>query len=90
MSMNLHARTKKGEINLYQTPTWLTYAATIDHNGAVRYSVGNANAKRALHIYCQWAESLGGHDEDSREALREHVEYVKSRINDPGLEVYVL
>lgn len=96
MSMNLYAKCKSGEIELWQTPTQITYMILVDGDGVVRSAKGY-RAKRALHSYIRWVEgSMDGawksekELNDYREIVKSHVEYVKSFLDKAGLKVYYL
>lgn len=97
MSMNLHAESRGKAIELWQTPTWVTYMALVDCDGNVRSSVKGKEARRAIFIYLEWAKSsLSGtwkdaaRLEESRRRVTSHVEYVKDAIADGRIEVYML
>ena len=77
MSMNLHS----DEVDLWQTPTWISYLSLRDSNGDER------PLEEALHVYISWVESLteGGWEsmeelENMRDRVRQHVEEVKEGV----------
>jgi len=77
MSMNLHAI----GVDLWQTPTWITYLALFDSNGDER------SLEEALHIYISWVETHtegvwnSAEDHESmRERVRNHIEEVKTDV----------
>ena len=77
MSMNLHS----DEVDLWQTPTWITYLALWDSNSDER------PLEESLHVYISWVESHteGGWEstealENMRDRVRHHVEEVKEDV----------
>lgn len=75
MSMNLYC----DEIELWQTPTWVSELAVYDCNGEER------DVEETIYIYASWvASTLNGRWEDAEEAaearlrVKEHVEAVKN------------
>ena len=56
MSMNLYARVNKQRIELWQTPTSITYMCMMDTDG-VHSEFTGAKAKRALRCYLEWVMS---------------------------------
>lgn len=95
MSMNLHAESEKGEIKLWQTPTWVTDALLIDDKGGIRERSGK-EARRALRGYMQWviSHSNNGTTEEDRAIIRmnvhDHLEYIRGHIKDKSLKVYMV
>lgn len=57
MSMNLNARNGKDTIELWQTPTHISFMCCTNQYGKVVEMRGR-NAKRALHMYLAWARSV--------------------------------
>lgn len=97
MSMNLHAKSAKGDFGLWQTPTWVTYACLINENGEIKSEVKGKAAKRALYIYLQWFSGrLNGirgtlEELESRQAqTQEHISNIISRMEERSLKVYLL
>jgi hypothetical protein len=76
--MNLHC----DKIELYQTPTWVTYMCTMDVNGKHGYAKG-PDAKRALYCYLEWCSSRGrkisNNDEEYREMQEDHAACLNHR-----------
>lgn len=96
MSMNLHARVKDETIELWQTPTQITYTICVDENGVAQELRGR-NARRALQAYIQWVKLSTNGAWKSLEALEEaradvkhHLEYVTKYLDRKGLVVYYL
>lgn len=93
MSMNLNATTKNGAIDLWQTPTQISYTILPEGSGEVK----GAKAKDALIRYMEWVKySTNGawnsveELQDAKQRVDEHLEYVKGFINDKTLCVWVM
>lgn len=93
MSMNLKARTKTGVINLWQTPTQISYTILPATVGEVK----GEKAKDALIRYMEWVKySTNGawnsveELQDAKQRVEEHLEYVRAFINDKTLRVWVM
>ncbi len=94
MSMNLHCN----KLDLWQTPTHITYMCMMTHEGV--YSELNGNdAIRALRIYMQWVSSFipmictqddKKRIEELQQRVDSHLEEVQNVLNDPDLTVYYL
>ena len=54
MSMNLHCN----KIDLWQTPTHITYMCMINNDGKIEYELTGKKALRALYIYIEWVKGL--------------------------------
>ena len=84
MSMNLHC----DEVELWQTPTWLTHVALYDCKGDER------PADETQHIYLNWVVSqLNGsyHSVEDAELARDRVKYHKQEVIDANIqEFYIL
>ncbi len=94
MSMNLHAKTVSGSIELWQTPTQITYTICVDENGIAGELKGKA-AKRAMQAYKQWVlGSLNGRwtsikdIEEHKQSIKEHILEIDKRMLERGLVVY--
>ena len=94
--MNLNAISKSGKIELWQTPSQISYTICVDENGVAGELTGK-NAKRALQAYCQWIRysTNGGWNsveelEDARALVKEHLEYVESFLESKGLKVWIM
>lgn len=72
--MNLNIRVDGNFINIWQTPTQISY--TILPDG---YAKG-VKAKEAIIRYCKWVEGSTNGKWSSREELREHVEMCKEHL----------
>jgi hypothetical protein len=93
MSMNLNATTKNGVINLWQTPTQITYTILPASIGEVK----GKKATDALMRYMEWVKySTDGvwnnveELQDAKQRVDEHLEYVRKFINDKSLRVWVM
>lgn len=80
MSMNLHAKYNNNEIDLIQTPTWVTKLCLYKYDGTKR------KWKDTRHLYCQWV--LGTFltnrvlkNEKEVEEYNEDKKYYKDHIN---------
>ncbi len=84
MSMNLHC----DEVELWQTPTWLTHVALYDCKGDERL------VDETQHIYLNWVVSqLNGsyHSVEDAELARDRVKYHKQEVIDANIqEFYIL
>lgn len=93
MSVNLIARTKNGEIHLWQTPSWVTQMCLINSDNEIKRCKGKS-AFRAMYCYIAWVRGqLNGvypSDEalkEKREIINSHVDYVEANIKKPRLIV---
>lgn len=83
MSMNLYAEYGSEVIELWQTPTHISYMCCMDQHGRVVEMRGR-NAKRALYVYIAWISDVTGIFDSVeelnayRKPIDDHVEYVKS------------
>lgn len=87
--MNLHAEDESGrELNLWQTPTWVSYMCLLNHKNERR------KWKDTRHIYLEWVKSNSQGSFASIEESDEIGERVKSQVKevmDAGkLEFYVM
>lgn len=96
MSENLYAETKNGEIELWKTPTQITYMCLVNVNGEI-VEKKNKQAQLALQIYLQWVkESINGiyssqeQIDNRKQAIESHIQYIKRFLNEPSLKVYFL
>jgi hypothetical protein len=86
MSMNLHS----DAVDLWQTPTWITYLAMYDADKRQR------PVNETTHIYCEWVQSQLNGAWDSCEQLdaersrvNYHLQEVRS-VPPHELEYYIL
>ncbi len=97
MSMNLHC----DQLDLLQTPTWLTYACLMRPDGKIdSHPESIEGMKRALYIYLEWAGDLGlkvaRTDEEckqmdlDRENFNYHKQAVIALMDDPKLRVCMI
>ena len=97
MSMNLHARTKKEVIKLWQTPTQISYNIL---PSSIEEATGK-KAQEALERYLEWAglnyhyswmgQFLSCEDEKtSMQEVKEHIQYVSRFMKDRTLTVWVM
>jgi len=94
MSANLHARTKKEVIELWQTPTQISYTilpSSIEE-------VTGKKAQEALERYLEWV-SYGLHEHlrlpfyeqyIKLQDVKEHMQYVSRFMNNRTLTVWVM
>lgn len=92
MSMNLMC----DELELYQTPTHITYMCLVNKSGLVRPKVTGNKAKRALQMYLRWVQSTidgvwedAGALQSARDALDDHVAEVEDTIIGKGKDLVV-
>lgn len=92
MSMNLHARTKKEVINLWQTPTQISYTIL---PSSIEEATGK-KAQEALERYLEWVGySYTGQflsHEDKKilmQEVKEHIQYVNRFMKNRTLTVWV-
>ena len=100
MSMNLNASVgdKIGDkrIDLWQTPTYISYMCCVDDEGFIKGELKGKEAKRALNAYCCWVkEQLNGKwsDSESYEYMKKNIEghviEIRKHIKDKKLKVWV-
>jgi len=103
MSVNLTAKTAKGPIDLWQTPSWVTSACLVAGRSTVRstnaaslYCRGK-DAAIALEVYICWVKGQLDSVWDSKEELTYHqnltsghIKMVRKRSREKGLEVGLL
>ncbi len=97
MSMNLVAFVGKEEVNLYQTPTHITYMCLMNKDGLIEHELTGDEAKRALFLYLEWVKSTNNgvwEDEEALESARQrlgfHVSSIMEIINEEALVVSVI
>ena len=83
MSMNLIATSKNGEVNLWQTPTWVSYMCLESWKMAKDGYPKNRHWKDTRKIYLDWCYSYtqGVFDTDGtdmRKVYKEHKDYIMS------------
>ena len=93
MSMNLHARTKKEVIDLWQTPTQISYTIL---PSSIEEATGK-KAQEALERYLEWVGySWTGelfYHEDKKILMKEiedHIQYVSRFMKNRTLTVWVM
>ena len=94
MSMNLHCN----QLDLWQTPTFVTYMCTMQPEGHVGNDLTGDDAKRALHMYIQWAKDQNvkvtrtAEDaefaKDRRAVIDRHICEVLEVLDSPALKVW--
>lgn len=96
MSMNLHAKTCSGTIDLWQTPTYITRMCLMSASGQ-KNRVKGKRATRALRCYIEYCRgTLDGSWSSSVdlqlriESFREHKKFIDTIINEKSLEVYMM
>ena len=93
MSMNLNAATRNGAIDLWQTPTQISFTILPSTVGWVE----GTKASEALLRYMEWVKysTNGAWDsseelQDAKRRVNEHLEYVRGFVNDKTLRVWVM
>lgn len=93
MSMNLNACTKKLKLNLWQTPTSVSYTILPPSTGC---DVKGKKAQLALESYCEWVKGhLNGcwNDQEAYKQMKERVEqhliHISPHMKDPSLQVWI-
>ena len=94
MSMNLHARTKKETIDLWQTPTQISYTIL---PSSIEEATGK-KAQEALERYLEWViYSMHGrlrlscYEPDmTLDEIKRHVQYVSRFMKNRTLTVWVM
>ena len=94
MSMNLHCN----QLDLWQTPTWITYMCTMLPNGYVGNNLEGDDAKRALHMYTEWVgsqtmsvtenEEEAARADERRAIINEHIAKVRDAAESADLKVW--
>jgi len=72
MSMNLYSP----QLDLWQTPTWVTYLALYDGDGNER------TLKEKKHIYASWVKSQGNGSYPDREAAEFHRQAINGHLSE--------
>jgi len=72
MSMNLHSP----QLDLWQTPTWVTYLALYDAGGNMR------TLEETKHIYGSWVKSTGNGSYPDREAAELSRQRIKAHLSE--------
>jgi len=92
MSMNLTAKNKDGYINLWQTPTQISYTILPPTITVAK----NKKAVEAIERYCSWvryssngAWSSQKDYEEHCDIIKEHLKYIKKEMTKSKLEVSV-
>lgn len=91
MSMNLYAKINGVKLDLWQTPTYITYICLMHHDG-IHNDVTGQDAVKALMCYQEWvSHNLDGvwTDEEEYEFMKERVDYQISLVND-AIQKYVV
>ena len=97
MSMNLHASCDNKSLDLWQTPTYITYMCCVNDKGQVISELKGKRAIGALRSYIEWVKgSAGGvfqtleYAENKRTTVYEHVEYIENAINSGYIKVWIM
>lgn len=92
MSMNLYCN----KIELWQTPTYISYMCMVSSSGLILSVVKNKRAKQALYCYIHWVKStLNGVWEDpevlqiNTDNVNDHIKDILNIINKPDLKVEI-
>ena len=90
MSMNLNARNKKGKIELWQTPTQISYTILPSGNAS------GGEALAALERYKMWVKHSirGVYDSEEelkykRETIKAHLSYLE-KVSKNGLVLWIM
>ena len=93
MSANLHARTKKEVIDLWQTPTQISYTIL---PSSIEEATGK-KAQEALERYLEWVgyswhgQFLSHKDKkNTMKEIEEHIHYVNKFMKNRTLTVWVM
>ena len=97
MSMNLHASCDNKSLDLWQTPTYITYMCCVNDKGQVIGELKGKRAIRALRSYIEWVkgEARGTFQtiedaEDKRTIVNKHVKYIEDAINTGHIRVWIM
>jgi len=97
MSINLHMEVKRIKIDLWQTPTFITYMCLVNDKGKVRGAVKGKEARRSLYIYLEWVRSHASgmfkSSEDANDArltVNEHLEELLKYVDERSLILYMM
>ena len=98
MSMNLYIRVDGKDLNVYQTPTHITYMCLVDSNGKIKPEVYGKKALRAIHTYLLWVDQKSdgvyedaAHAKSAKNYVEEHKKYILDSISSfKKLEVYTI
>lgn len=74
--MNLTLKVDGRDIELWQTPTYITYMCLMDSDGKYSTKTNPEEAKRAIQLYLTWVDSTTNGVWESSEALNEAHEYL--------------
>lgn len=94
MSMNLHCDV----IELWQTPTQITFMCMVQPDGAVPFELKGKKAKHALEIYKQWVRFFTNGKtwkndismEQADESVKSHLREIEEATKNKRIKVYVL
>ena len=91
MSINLNISSNLGKLDIYQTPTYVSYMCVVDGKGDLKSRQGK-KALRSIQIYLQWVESIKNetfaNEEDAkarRDSVNEHINTVKEWIEESAV-----
>ena len=98
MSMNLYIKVDGECLNVYQTPTHITYMCLVNSKNEIKPSITGKKALRVVYAYLYWVDSTsdGIYEtiEDAqcqRSVVRKHREYILGALLEhKKLEVYTL
>lgn len=83
MSMNLTLKVNSRNIELWQTPTYITYMCLMDSDGKYSTKTELEEAKRAIHCYLTWVESTTNGVWDNHQDYL----YARKQMNDHVKEI---
>ena len=82
MSMNLHLKINGKEIDLFQTPTHITYMCTMTNSGVPAFKLTGKKAHRAIYCYTEYVSSFSSTD---------HIHHILAMMETAKkIEVYVM
>lgn len=87
MSMNLTLEVDGRDIELWQTPTYITHMCLMDSDGKYSTKTTPIEARRAIWCYITWVESTTNGVWESSEALQEARDLVNSHRKEILLEL---
>ena len=92
--MNLNARNKNGRLDLWQTPTHISYTILPSHISSVKGKKAKEALKRYREYVKHYVSSISPWTPEElnrqEEVIKRHLEYIDSQIDILGLEVWVM
>jgi hypothetical protein len=78
--MNLYCSSGGEEVNLQQTPTYISYMCVVQPNGKIYGRLTGKKAKHALQMYCQWLRGTLNRVWNTKEDLEEAQKWINENI----------